>query len=204
MYISDNIIKWDKNELFIAENQNFDNTGKLIVHFSDNRFLNIELAEYYPQVKKIFFQYKEGEILLNIKRINLNNIVIENPVFIERIVSYMVIKGFLKCIMATVLSFFKSCRFYAICNKNSKNEKANGYYSVLRLADHYQIVIDKHYQNKIIRELGKYFDYEDLIKMEKNEKMMHVINDNKKYRNIWKEKGFDWGGVISETEVKIK
>ena len=34
MYISDSTITWDKNELFFAENQNFDDTGKLIVHFT--------------------------------------------------------------------------------------------------------------------------------------------------------------------------
>ena len=154
MYISDSTIKWDKNELFIAENQNFDNTGKLIVHFTDNRFLNIELAEYYPQVKRIFFQYKEGEILLSIEKLNLNNIVFEKPVFIERIVSFKIIKGFLKIIMDTVLSFFKSCSFHAVCSKSDK------------------------------------------AKMKDNEKIMHIINDNPNYRNIWKEKGFNWVGVI--------
>ena len=192
MYKSDNIIKWEVDELSIAESQNIDNTGKIIIHFA-NTLLNIKFVEYYPNVKKIFFQYEEGEILLEIENINLNNLEIDNPVYIERIVSYMVIKGFLKITMDILLSFFKSCRFRAI---RSKVEKANGYYSVLRLADHYQIEMDKYDQIKILTGLREFFENEDMVKLKKNENIINIINENIRYRNIWKEKGFDWSGVI--------
>ena len=193
MYKSDNIVKWEKDELSIAESQNIDNTGKLIIHFAVNKLLNIEFVEYYPYVKKVFFTFKEGEILLNIENVDLNNIEVNNPVYIERIVSFKVIRGFLKIMMDTVLSFFKSSRFYAI---RSKIDKANGYYSVLRLADYYQIEMDKYYQEKLVSEFCDFFDDEHLLELKKNENMIDIINNNVKYRNIWKEKGFDWGGII--------
>jgi hypothetical protein len=195
MYASDNIIRWEVDELSIAESQNIDNTGKLIIHFANNKLLNLELIEYYPNVKKIFFQYKEGEVLLNIENIDLTKLENNRPVYIERIVSFMLIKGFLKIILDTILSFFKSGRFQAI---RSKADNANGYYSALRLTEYYKIEIDKYSQDRIVCELGDCFDYEDLHKQEKTENIIEMINNNIKYREIWKEKGFDWGGIISK------
>jgi len=193
MYASNNIIRWKLDELSIAASQDIDNSGKLIVHFANNKLLNLEFIEYYPNVKKIFFKYKEGEVLLNIKNIDLTKLENNIPVYIERIVSFMVIKGFLKIMLDTILSFFKSGRFQAI---RSKVDNANGYYSMLRLAEYYKIEIDRYSKDRIFCELGDCFDYENLHKQKKTENIIEIINNNIKYRAIWKERGFDWGGVI--------
>jgi len=197
MHASNSIIRWEVDELSIAESQDIDNTGKLIIHFANSKLLNLEFVEYYPNVKKIFFQYREGEVLLNIENTYLTKLENNRPVYIERIISFMIINGFLKIILDTILSFFKSGRFQAI---RSKADKANGYYSMLRLAEYYKIEISRYSHDRIVRELGGCFDYEDLYKQEKTENIIEMINNNIKYRTIWKEKGFDWEGIIFNKE----
>ncbi|MDR1792427.1 MAG: hypothetical protein LBR36_03145 [Bacteroidales bacterium] len=185
--------KWTKDNLAAAIEKDEENTGKLIQLFTQTDQLEIELVEFYPCVKRLFFQYKEGEILLEF--INKDTITTE-CVEVYRIMSYFVKKGILKILLDLTLRYYKSCEFQALRQSN-----ANGDYSMLRLANDFQIDVHHLSHDRMVF----LYDYEyekevkdkqvlEQIRNSTPQTILKILNNDLTCRQIWKDHGFTWSG----------